>query len=658
MKFDRISYTSTVTEWAPNTVYVAGDIVSYDAVGYIVNASMTSPNKFIASDYTVYPSANFNNANDRIMANYAPGVDLPPKNLAQLIYGIDYPGVQVTGLPFSQSPGLDAGTFDFDIFDQVQYDLDGLPMVSDYAVDALIQSNYADLALGTRPEDIDVVGGAYVDKFSSHAPEELVPGIVFDTLNLQVYTKILGGTVVLGYRILHDMLHNPTYLRISSHHSTVLTAPLNINDSLIHVEDASVFATPNAAALIPGVIFIQSERITYYTIDLINNTLGQLRRGTAGTAASINYQSGIAVIDASDEQTMPDVVSSNVTHAVDHAYTITSTPPYELTFTDAIIPTFGDYITQASTGANVTVTAISTLTAETIQVSAILPVLQVGDIVTQSSSGTVARVTKSDSTKNYITLVYTAGQFTVGSGNISLNGVDANAYPTSASIRAVTRATVIKNNNIPFSYAAANVGLNSNITVTSGDYITQTYEIEPNVYITANATVQQSVTDSMYVSLVYADTTIFELGTSNIAINGGTVTSIHPTTSVYIANVSNQISINGTISSDIAPLAMNLLTASDSTNGYVTGPVDANGNVTVKANVTLKTDNAWYIPIPGVAPADGLGFQFTDSTQVLFLKEWPSGYPASFAIGDEELVNIVTESGIEIYGEFGDIDGN
>ena len=100
------------------------------------------------------------------------------------------------------------------------------------------------------------------------------------------------------------------------------------------------------------------------------------------------------------------------------------------------------------------------------------------------------------------------------------------------------------------------------------------------------------------------------------------------------------------------------ITGSSKTENSNISTYDANGNITVKANVTLKTDNAWYTPIPGVAPSDGLGFQFTDTAQVLFLKLWPSGYPASFAIGDEELVNIVTESGIEIYGEFGDIDGN
>jgi hypothetical protein len=651
MKFDRISYTSVVKEWTENTVFLAGDIVSYDAVGYIVNANMTTSSNFVASDYTVHPSADFTNANDRIMANYVPGNNLPAKNLAQLIYGIDYPGVQVTGLTFDQQPGFGVSAFDFNIFDNVQYDTDGLPMTGDWAVDSLIQSNYTDLALGSRPEDIDIVGGAYVDAYSSHAPEEMIPGIVFDTLNLQVYTKILGNTVVLGYRILHDMMHNTTYLRISDHHSTTLAAPLNIDDSLIYVADASVFTTPNPAGHTPGVAFIQSERITYYTIDLVNNTLGQLRRGTSGTAPRQTYQSGVLVSDAGTDQLMPDIVNGNIMHATDHQYHVTTTPPYKLTFSDAIIPKFGDYITQASTGANVTVTAISTLTAETIQVSAILTSVQVGDVVTQSVSGAVATVSVSDTTSNYITLVYSAGQFTVGSGNISINSVDANAYPTAASIRAVTVATVIKNNNTPFDFATANIGLNSNITVTSGDYITQ-------ASTGANATVQQSVTDSMYVSLVYADTTIFELGMGNIAINSGTVTSIHPVTSVYLANVNNQISINGTISSDIAPVAINLLAASDSTNPSVTGPVNANGNVTVKANITLKTDNAWYIPVTGISPADGNGFQFCMSTQVLFLKDWPSGYPASFALGDEELVNIVTESGIDIFGEFGDIDHN
>jgi hypothetical protein len=34
-----------------------------------------------------------------------------------------------------------------------------------------------------------VDGGVYVGPYSSHAPEELVPGSEFDTLDLRVYTR-------------------------------------------------------------------------------------------------------------------------------------------------------------------------------------------------------------------------------------------------------------------------------------------------------------------------------------------------------------------------------------------------------------------------------------------------------------------------------------
>jgi hypothetical protein len=34
---------------------------------------------------------------------------------------------------------------------------------------------------------------------------------------------------------------------------------------------------------VPGIVYINGERITYYTVDLVTNSLGQLRRGTWGT---------------------------------------------------------------------------------------------------------------------------------------------------------------------------------------------------------------------------------------------------------------------------------------------------------------------------------------------------------------------------------------
>jgi hypothetical protein len=42
---------------------------------------------------------------------------------------------------------------------------------------------------GTGATDLNVDGGGYVDVYSSHAPEELVPGAEFDTLDLRVYAR-------------------------------------------------------------------------------------------------------------------------------------------------------------------------------------------------------------------------------------------------------------------------------------------------------------------------------------------------------------------------------------------------------------------------------------------------------------------------------------
>jgi len=78
----------------------------------------------------------------------------------------------------------------------------------------------------------------------------------------------------------------------------------------ITVEDASVLPTPNASSNTPGVIFIDKERIEYFTKS--GNTLGQLRRGTLGTGIK-GHGSGTEVVDASGTQTIPyaDTVHTN-----------------------------------------------------------------------------------------------------------------------------------------------------------------------------------------------------------------------------------------------------------------------------------------------------------------------------------------------------------
>jgi hypothetical protein len=334
LKFDRISYGSTVVDWTANTFFTANTIVSHATLegntyirhAYKVNSNITTGNTFVTSDYTLFASNAFTNANDRIIGYYQPNSNMPARDLKQLLFGVDYPGAQVQGTTFGSTPLYD-GLFDYGHYDNVDYDEDGNPILTEQVVDTIIRSTYTDSSLGIRPEDIDVVGGAYVDRYSSHAPEEMVPGIVFDTLDMKVYTKINGNADVVGYRILNrnyqmfgnaavgSSVNETTYLRIADANTTKLVLPLLITDTEIFVEDASKLPTPNPTDAVPGVVFINAERITYYTIDTVSNKLGQIRRGTKGTGAAARHGAGALVVDASQQQLIPGTTFANVTYS-------------------------------------------------------------------------------------------------------------------------------------------------------------------------------------------------------------------------------------------------------------------------------------------------------------------------------------------------------
>jgi hypothetical protein len=179
-------------------------------------------------------------------------------------------------------------------------------------LDTNIQSFYRDSALGTRAEDIDLDGGGYYDVYSSHAPEELIPGVTFDSLNMMVYTQT--GNANVGYRVVHNMSANaasvstqywPQYYAIFSANTTALSANLNITDSNVYVTSTAGLATPLPQYTQPGVIYVNGEKITYYTIDRVNNVLGQIRRAVDGTGAPTVHPAGTAVVESSVNQLIP-----------------------------------------------------------------------------------------------------------------------------------------------------------------------------------------------------------------------------------------------------------------------------------------------------------------------------------------------------------------
>ena len=525
MKFDRITYTSTVKEWTPGTAYKAGEIITHAVqqgdyfvrTAYVVNNNIITGGTFVLQDYTPYNAANFNNANDRIIGYYSPTSTMPARDLNQLIPGIDYPGVQVTGLGYSTGPGFDAASdrpyvepygiqllsisardayygnvtlfptsvpnnlwydqdneimyqyvggfpyftngwavvadtptdgvgspFDDIPFDGVQYDENGSPMLTDQALDTIIRSNYTDEALGSRPEDINVDGGEYVDTYSSHAPEELIPGIMFDALDMKVFTKInanveIGTYDVVAYRIFTNMLRETTFLRLSDASSARLTQDLLISDTEIHVNDPFKLPAPDPHIGIPGVIFINGERITYfrnYAVEVVEWIQGfgygyntALRYGNVVTFSdSFNVSAGDTVLQGATGATA--MVTVNPTDAnVYMYYTSTSTfdfnsgnvqvirnsRSYDLKLSSNVSVSVGDTIVQTSSNTHATV--VDTVESDTVLVTYendnrfnftdVLVrltdniVAEAGDILTQPISGATLTVVESN-TSNVI----------------------------------------------------------------------------------------------------------------------------------------------------------------------------------------------------------------------------------------------------------------
>lgn len=241
--------------------------------------------------------------NDTVFARY--------DNLEQLVPGVTYPGPVVKGTSFKLSP-LFGRNFDIAAFDPVQYRSDGMALLSSTAYDVALYSMYSNVALGTSPEDIITNGGQYVDTYHSRAPEELVPGITYDTLDMRIYTKINGNANIVAYRIFDNMMDDPAYYRISSANATTLSANLSITDGNIFVANAAVLPDPNPLFARPGIIFINGERVTYYVKDTVNNRLGQIRRGTQGTGVANVHVTGANVVAATTAEILPGTAYGNL----------------------------------------------------------------------------------------------------------------------------------------------------------------------------------------------------------------------------------------------------------------------------------------------------------------------------------------------------------
>jgi len=175
------------------------------------------------------------------------------------------------------------------------------------SLDTIISSEYTDNLLGIRPEDIIVDGGKFIDKYSSHAPEELVPGQVIDSLQMNVFTaNVTNGNIdygnVTAFKIFTDYKLSTVYYRLPDANTTVLTANLSYEDTEISVADIARLPAPAAAINQPGSIWVNGEKINYFGIDLNRGVLTDIRRGAQRTSIPLVHVAGSIITDASPVQ--------------------------------------------------------------------------------------------------------------------------------------------------------------------------------------------------------------------------------------------------------------------------------------------------------------------------------------------------------------------
>jgi len=164
IKYDRYQYNTQIQTWSPEGTYVNGTLVRYDNRAWRAdNSDGSSANvgpDFNLEDWDLVPAGQLSGV-DRTMGYYVPSANLPGLSLPLLITGVEYPGVQVWGNYFLGTEPLDT----------------------------VYSSEFTDQFLGLEPTSINIDGGEFIGPYEAHAPEELVNGSEFDTLDIRVFTR-------------------------------------------------------------------------------------------------------------------------------------------------------------------------------------------------------------------------------------------------------------------------------------------------------------------------------------------------------------------------------------------------------------------------------------------------------------------------------------
>jgi hypothetical protein len=182
-------FNPSLLTWVAGATYYQDELIAHDYAVYRVTTQFTAVSADFELTYLEEASAtDIDNHLDRTWAYYQPTDGMLGRDLTQLFKGTSFLGNQIIGANFSQNPGFDVGAYDASGFDLSIIGPEGVAVIDPSILDQTLYSTFLDTTLGTRPEDLITTGGSFVDVYHSHAPEEMVPGSAYDSLNIQVHS--------------------------------------------------------------------------------------------------------------------------------------------------------------------------------------------------------------------------------------------------------------------------------------------------------------------------------------------------------------------------------------------------------------------------------------------------------------------------------------
>jgi hypothetical protein len=101
------------------------------------------------------------------------------------------------------------------------------------------------------------------------------------------------------------MLGVNQYRRLAIENTTFTTQDVNPTDTKIYVNNANALPFASRESTTPGVVFIGSERITYWEISYEDHFITGLRRGTGGTTFTDFIEKETTVVDGGLDQELP-----------------------------------------------------------------------------------------------------------------------------------------------------------------------------------------------------------------------------------------------------------------------------------------------------------------------------------------------------------------